>query len=431
MPPTTWSGHLRNRVGSTAKEIIELALGRCHAENFDKPVPRVWVAVHQLEYATVCNRRQVENGLKEAAAKGMISFEFDPKQPGGWWITPHPENFAAGPPNPRRKARQRKAKTASFEARLPMAACQRPTQFIALEAPPDSPQNGQVRVTQSITSTQSIADQPPTQRIASVGRDAPGLLPLYRRTPGEETQRIASAQSIAPRSEQQPGTHPDAPGNAVKCAYPYCVRTPLEKKELASLAQPVSETDVDELMQRITRLQESGWLVKDRLEVVNRQTCANLLRSARAAQPGPADIEAFLRERSPGSKSWTNWAVVVTAVKQDFGPWFKTSGLPRPRNVSRPLEPNPVVFPDSPEIPDSPWLAIKQHIAQEISEVEYANWIGPTRFSHQEGETLVVLTPDEVTNGWMEQEYPLRVANALQELDLPIKAVVYRVRGPS
>jgi chromosomal replication initiator protein len=72
------------------------------------------------------------------------------------------------------------------------------------------------------------------------------------------------------------------------------------------------------------------------------------------------------------------------------------------------------------------WQEIKSQLEAKIPPQAYHNWVVNTRLENQENGSLRVLVPDQVTKDFLEQEYGEAVMKAIQELNLPVRSVVYR-----
>ncbi len=73
------------------------------------------------------------------------------------------------------------------------------------------------------------------------------------------------------------------------------------------------------------------------------------------------------------------------------------------------------------------WDQIKRHLEARIHTEAYRNWIDNTEYEVQEGGTLRVRVPDEVTQQWLEQEFSDHIHCAIRDLNLSVKRVVYAV----
>ncbi|MBV8843081.1 MAG: chromosomal replication initiator protein DnaA [Bryobacterales bacterium] len=74
------------------------------------------------------------------------------------------------------------------------------------------------------------------------------------------------------------------------------------------------------------------------------------------------------------------------------------------------------------------WQRIKSRLAARIPPQAFHNWVADTRMDAHENGNLRVLVPDQVTKDFLEQEYGDVIARAIQELNLPIRRVIYSSR---
>ena len=73
------------------------------------------------------------------------------------------------------------------------------------------------------------------------------------------------------------------------------------------------------------------------------------------------------------------------------------------------------------------WETIKEQLAQKLTVGAYANWISRSRLaSFSEGQ-LTISVPDETTEQWIQQEYAVQIWSAIQDLNLPVKDILYEV----
>ena len=71
------------------------------------------------------------------------------------------------------------------------------------------------------------------------------------------------------------------------------------------------------------------------------------------------------------------------------------------------------------------WERIKAHLAAKIPPQAFRNWVLHTELECQESGVLRVLVPDQVTKEFLEQEYGNEVRDAIRELNLPLREVIY------
>jgi chromosomal replication initiator protein len=76
------------------------------------------------------------------------------------------------------------------------------------------------------------------------------------------------------------------------------------------------------------------------------------------------------------------------------------------------------------------WETIKKQMAGRLSSAAFDNWISRTSFAGDDGTSLRVSVPDEVTRQWMQQEYAGEVWATIHELGLSYSQVVYEI-GPA
>ncbi len=79
----------------------------------------------------------------------------------------------------------------------------------------------------------------------------------------------------------------------------------------------------------------------------------------------------------------------------------------------------------------NPWEQIKARLTTKISGRAYEDWVTRTAFEGEEGASLRVSVPDQVTKEWMEQEYAGDIREAIRELNLPVERVIYTARATS
>lgn len=73
------------------------------------------------------------------------------------------------------------------------------------------------------------------------------------------------------------------------------------------------------------------------------------------------------------------------------------------------------------------WELIKEKLANQMSAESFENWFGRTWLREMQGNTVWVGVPTEAVKQYIETELNGRVYDALQELGLPIRKVVYEV----
>ena len=71
------------------------------------------------------------------------------------------------------------------------------------------------------------------------------------------------------------------------------------------------------------------------------------------------------------------------------------------------------------------WDQIRGYLRAKVSAESYENWLHGTSFLGIDGNSLHVSVPDRETQAWLETEYAPLVGTAVQDLRLPIAAVVY------
>lgn len=210
------------------------------------------------------------------------------------------------------------------------------------------------------------------------------------------------------------------------------------ERKLASGVQPATDSELGDLVQRVTDIQRQQHLGQQ-LGVLNRGTAKNILAAARRSV-GPVEITNFIK-RSPRVDKWQNWAVVTTAVGADLMPWLRASGWPdrdvRSNRLHAEISTAAPAPPSCVEEPGTLWAQIKTALqcyietepASGLSKEAFANWIGPSRYSHMEGENLIVTVPDQITKEFLETEYKTEIARVVGKLNLPVARIDYRVQG--
>jgi chromosomal replication initiator protein len=74
------------------------------------------------------------------------------------------------------------------------------------------------------------------------------------------------------------------------------------------------------------------------------------------------------------------------------------------------------------------WDQVRGYLRAKVSTESYENWLNGTLFLGIEGNALLVSVPDRETQAWLETEYAALVRTALQDLRLPVSAVVYEAQ---
>jgi chromosomal replication initiator protein len=75
------------------------------------------------------------------------------------------------------------------------------------------------------------------------------------------------------------------------------------------------------------------------------------------------------------------------------------------------------------------WEQIKSWLAVRLSAGAYQNWFSQTALSSLHGGELIVRVPNESTEAWIRQEYTSQIRAAIQELNLPVQRILYRVEA--
>jgi hypothetical protein len=459
--PPTFHTHLGRRLKSkTAYLIVGHVIWKTHEASMASTDAdgRVWVSSYELQQVTGSRERMVEVGIEEAGSVHALEVAVDPRRGSGWWLRALVANFAAGTPNPPRKPPRRKPRIARMDAPLGVAALgaqpiasdlRQPiaagnSENLAQYIAPDDPQTAAQPITADALQTpaQPIAPDSSSQPIA------PGH-PYNRGTAGEQAQPIAlgtvlrgavpgtglgeSAQSIDRSPTSQCTGNPSCP---------YYFRVDQKDEELASFAHPDSSDEADELMQRISKMQESG--IGRRLGAPNRRTAENLLRAARQSMPGPAEVATFIGKRA---EDWVNaekpWGLAVTAVREDLGKWLYRTGWPahegplwkRPPSAVAPVPAAPaaLAFDDGDHQPEcwDIWGKVKQELSRSLTPQAYENWVMRTEGHAWDDSILIVLVPDKVTKDFLEQEYAEQIAAALESTAAACDQIAFRIRRQS
>ncbi|HZU28739.1 MAG TPA: chromosomal replication initiator protein DnaA [Bryobacteraceae bacterium] len=76
------------------------------------------------------------------------------------------------------------------------------------------------------------------------------------------------------------------------------------------------------------------------------------------------------------------------------------------------------------------WEKIKNQMAGRLSGAAFDNWVSRSSFAGEDGTSLRVIVPDEVTRQWMQQEYAGEVWAAIHDLGFGYAQVVYEIGAP-
>jgi chromosomal replication initiator protein len=71
------------------------------------------------------------------------------------------------------------------------------------------------------------------------------------------------------------------------------------------------------------------------------------------------------------------------------------------------------------------WEQIKGWLAGKLGDGAYQNWISGTSLGSLENGELYVKVPNPTTEAWIQQEYGLKINEAIRELNLPVRKVQY------
>jgi chromosomal replication initiator protein len=71
------------------------------------------------------------------------------------------------------------------------------------------------------------------------------------------------------------------------------------------------------------------------------------------------------------------------------------------------------------------WDQIRNYLQQRVSAEGYDNWLKTTSFFSEDTGTLSVLVPDRDTRSWLETEYAQRIRDAIRDLALPVREILY------
>jgi chromosomal replication initiator protein len=78
----------------------------------------------------------------------------------------------------------------------------------------------------------------------------------------------------------------------------------------------------------------------------------------------------------------------------------------------------------------NPWEQIRNYLQSRISTESYENWFARTTFLEVVGDRVMVEVPDRETRTWLETEYSLLIQNAIHELRLDVREVVFETQSP-
>ena len=73
------------------------------------------------------------------------------------------------------------------------------------------------------------------------------------------------------------------------------------------------------------------------------------------------------------------------------------------------------------------WDQIRNYLKSKVHAESYENWLRSARFQAMDGNILLVAVPDRETLDWLETEYAMLIARAIDELRLPVDRLVYVV----
>ena len=75
------------------------------------------------------------------------------------------------------------------------------------------------------------------------------------------------------------------------------------------------------------------------------------------------------------------------------------------------------------------WEQIKQRVALKVSKEAFQNWFARTSWLMDQGRTIVVAVPDQMTKDWLEKEYHEPIRIAIRELAQPVDRVSFEVHA--
>ena len=75
------------------------------------------------------------------------------------------------------------------------------------------------------------------------------------------------------------------------------------------------------------------------------------------------------------------------------------------------------------------WEEIKERLAAKLGDGAYQNWISGTALASFENGELTVKVPNPTTQAWIQQEYSSQILDAIRELNLPVRKVLYSIQS--
>jgi chromosomal replication initiator protein len=105
------------------------------------------------------------------------------------------------------------------------------------------------------------------------------------------------------------------------------------------------------------------------------------------------------------------------AFHYDFARAFETE--PAWRKLDKAYAPSPR------ETSMNAWLQVLNYLKTKVNTQSYQTWLRPTRFSHIEGEALIVSVPNREFQEWIQDNYGSLVSEALSDLNLVFKEIRY------
>lgn len=71
------------------------------------------------------------------------------------------------------------------------------------------------------------------------------------------------------------------------------------------------------------------------------------------------------------------------------------------------------------------WQEVLNHLKTKVNTQSYQTWLKPTRFSHADGETLVVRVPNREFRDWIQENYANSIQESLKQLRLGFQGIRY------